>query len=99
METIRNMVLSGEMQFYVSATTLIAMIVITFKVTSYINALKTKIDSNEKRVGKVEDKTDSITSEHNMQKLNIVVLETKLDSIELGIVDIKSMLLKHIEKQ
>ena len=98
MGTISNMLLSGETQFIVSATTLIGMIVITFKVTSYINSLKEKINSNMDRLAKIEHKNDSILNEHNMQKLNIVVSETKLDSIELGIVDIKTMLIKHIEK-
>ena len=94
MESIRQMLISGEMQIGMSATILIALIIVTFKLSSYINNLNTKVNSNEKRIDKVEGNNDEMGKEHNLIKLTQAVLETKLENIEAGIVEIKTLLIK-----
>lgn len=106
---IRQMLISGEMQIGMSATILIALIVVTFKLSSYISALKNSIDDNskritnveddaDKRISKVEDDTEDIKSKNHFIELTQAVLNTKLENIEAGIVEIKA-LLKIKEKQ
>jgi hypothetical protein len=101
MESIRQMLISGEMLIGVSGATLVVIIVVAFKLGSYIKALKTDIKSNadlgisnSERISRVEIVNEDMGKEHNLIKITQAVLETKLENIEAGMVEIKVLLMK-----
>lgn len=57
-----------------------------------------KIKSMEESMLTCSCRIKDLELNHNQTKITTAVLETKLDSIEVGIADIKTMLVKHIEK-
>ena len=105
MESIRSMLISCEMQIGMSATILIALIVVTFKLSSYIGAMKNDIKnntyiglSNIDRLDKVELVNDDMGKEHNLIKITQAVLETKLENIVAGVEEIKALLVTELKK-
>jgi hypothetical protein len=100
MESVRQMLISGEMLIGVSGITLATIIVIAFKFGSYVKSLKNDIKnstdlgvSNSERIDKVEFTNEEQSKEHNLIKITQAVLETKLENIEAGIVEIKAILI------
>jgi len=92
MEKIKFMLVSGETQFILSLSTIALLVIAVFKVGSLYNDLKTKSSEHEKKIKTLE-------GENNLIKITQAVLNTKLENIEAGIVEIKSMLTIHINKE
>jgi hypothetical protein len=95
------MLISGEMLIGVSGATLVVIVIVAFRLGSYIKSLKTDIKSNadlgisnSERIAKVEIVNEDMGKEHNLIKITQAVLETKLENIEAGIVEIKVLLMK-----
>ena len=92
MENFKNMIISGETQFILSLSTIGLLVIAVFKIGSLYNDLRTKSTEHENKITQLE-------KENNLIKITQAVLNTKLENIEAGIVEIKAMLTTHLTKE
>ena len=72
--------------------------VIWFVARIYFN-FKSKTDNHSEIIKEHSGEINSLKSENNNMKITQAIITTKLESIEVGVVEIKAMLMKHIDKE
>ena len=92
MENFKSMIISGETQFILSLSTIALLVIAVFKIGSLYNDLRTKSTEHENKITQLE-------KENNLIKITQAVLNTKLENIEAGVVEIKAMLTTHLTKE
>ncbi len=98
MEIIRQMLISAETQVILNLGTIIAVTIGLIKILSVWKDIENKIKLHDDRINDNSEKIDSLDSENNLIKTTQAVLDTKLENIEAGVIEIKAMLSRHIEK-
>ena len=92
------MLISEETQIILSFANIGVLIFVIWFVARIYFTFKNKTDNHDKAIEENSEKIESLEKENNNIKINQAVVETKLDNIEVGIVDIKAMLTTHINK-
>ena len=104
MEHLRAMILSEETKIILSFAqvgTIVALIwavaKIYFNFKSLQDTQNSKLQDHENKIVKQCDEIEKLKSENNLIKVTQAVLETKLENIEAGIVEIKAILVEKIK--
>jgi hypothetical protein len=96
--SIAEMLISEETRVILTFANIgLIIFVIWFVARIYFN-FKSKSETHSETIKEHSEKIESLEKENNTIKINQAVVETKLDNIEVGIVDIKVMLTTHINK-
>jgi len=98
MESIRQMIISDETQIILSFAQIGFLAVVIWRVAVIYADLKGKITDNVTKIEKQDIKIENLESENNLIKVTQAVLETKLENIESGVVEIKAMLARHVQQ-
>ena len=98
MGSVAEMLLSEETKVILSFANIGLIIFgIWFVARIYFN-FKSKSENHSETIKEHSEKIESLEKENNVIKITQAVVETKLENIEVGIVDIKAMLTTHINK-
>ena len=105
MENLKNMILSEEVRIVISVTNICLIIGAIWAIAKVYFTFKSKVETHDKQIEIHDQQIDNnskdiidVKEDHNKIHITQAVLETKLENIEVGIVDIKSMLLTHMNK-
>ena len=98
MESIRNMLISGEMQIGMSATILIALIIATFKLSSYISSLRNDIKINRTDIVDIKIDVKSNTTKIHDIEISDTENKTRILGIDARVVEILSILKEKKDK-
>lgn len=99
MELLRLMILSEETKIILSFAQIFVMAGAIWgiaKIYFYFKGLQdiqnSKLNDHENKIIKQDVEIDKLKAENNLIKVTQAVLETKLENIEAGVIEIKSML-------
>jgi hypothetical protein len=92
------MLISEETKVILSFANIGVLAFVIWVVARIYFTFKNKSDIHDKTLIGHAEKIESLEKENNSIKINQAIVETKLDNIEVGIVDIKSMMIKHMDK-
>jgi len=98
MESFRQMIISDETQIILSLAQIGFLAVVIWRVAVVFSDLKTKIMDNVTHIEKQDTKIEKLESENNLIKVTQAVLETKLENIDAGVMEIKAMMIRHVEQ-
>lgn len=98
MESITNMLLSEETRMVLSFAQIGGLIGVVWAYAKMYFSNKAEIQDIKETVLTHENKIVTHEEKHNKTDIETAIIKTKLDSIEVGIVDIKTMLTTHISK-
>ncbi len=98
MESIRQMIISDETRVILSFAQIGLLIGVVWAYAKMYFSNKAEIKEIKDCVSAHEDKLEKHEEKHSKTDIETAIIKTKLDSIEVGIVDIKAMLSRHIEK-
>ncbi len=99
MGSIAQMIISEETRVVLSIANIgLVIFGIWFVARIYFN-FKAKSDSHSEKIKEHDNKIETLENENTSLKVTQAIITTKLESIDVGIIDIKAMLLRHIEKE
>lgn len=93
------MLLSEETRMVLSFANISLLAFMIWAVARIYFTFKNKTDHHSESIKEHGEKIHELEHDNNEIKITQAKVETKLDSIEVGIVDIKAMLIRHIEKE
>ncbi len=92
MESIKQMIISDSTQIVINIGYVIALIAFIWKVASDQSKMKNEIKENRSDINRHELKIESIDKENIDLKVTQAKIDTKLEGIEVNVLEIKSIL-------
>ena len=92
------MIIDGNTQFFISLSTIGAIVIVIWRAAVVFTRINDKIKDCSELMDQHSKDIYTIKEENTKTKVLVAVIETKLDNIDFGITEIKTMLVRHIER-
>ena len=99
MGSILNMLISDNTRIILSFANIGLIVFVIWFVARIYFTFKSKSESHSEKITEHSEKIQSLESENTNMKITQAIITTKLESIDVGVIEIKAMLLKHIDKE